>query len=73
LGEGQQATIASRVGPNRGLGERAAYRVSGGGGEGVAVGVDADHPINGAGQSSKRLLPARGLIVSAWRHRAALL
>jgi hypothetical protein len=75
LGEVQQATITGRVGPNRGLGEQAADRVGGGGGEGVAVGIDADHAVDGAGQPAHRKGSSLSL---AWScrpggHRAALL
>jgi hypothetical protein len=69
LGEVEQATIPARIGPYRGLGKQAAHRVDGGGGEGVSVGVDADHAVDRAGQPGHRhgsfLLV--GLVESAWR------
>jgi hypothetical protein len=48
LGERQQVMIASRVCPYRRLGKHATYRIGGGSGEGVTVGIDPDHPIDGA-------------------------
>jgi hypothetical protein len=69
LGKVEQATVAGRVCAHRRLGKQAAHHVGGGRGEGVAVGVDADHPINGSGQpshSSGSFLLV-GLVVSAWR------
>jgi hypothetical protein len=53
-GELEQATIAGRVRADRGLGPQAADRVGGGGGQGVAVGVDADHAVDDAGQPGHR-------------------
>jgi hypothetical protein len=74
-GEGQQLLVAGRVGAHRGLGEHATNRVGDGGGEAVAVGVDTDHPINGAGQPSH---PSGSFLLVAWScrpggRRAALL
>ena len=74
-GEVEQATIAGRIRAHRRLGEQTPDRVGGGRGEGVAVGVDADHPVDGAGQPAHR----KGFSLSlAWScrtggHRAALL
>jgi hypothetical protein len=73
-GEVEQAMVAGRISAHRRLGEQAAYWVSGGG-EGVAVGVDADHAVDGAGQPAHRKGPFQSL---AWScrpggHCAALL
>jgi hypothetical protein len=73
-GEVEQPTVTGRIGTDRGLGEQAAHRVGDGGGQGVAVGVDADHPVDDAAQPAHR----NGSSVVAWScrpggHRAALL
>jgi hypothetical protein len=78
LGEVQKATVAGRIRPYRGLGKQAAHRVGGGRGKGVAVGVDADHAVNGAGQPAHRHGSSLWFSVVGWScrpggHRAALL
>jgi hypothetical protein len=75
VGEVEQATIAGRICPYRGLGEQAAYRIGGSRGQGVTVGVDTDHPVDSAGQPAHRHGSSLSL---AWScrpggHRAALL
>jgi hypothetical protein len=54
LSEVKQATVASRLCPDRRLGKQAAHHVAGERGEGVAVGVDADHAVDGPGQPAHR-------------------
>jgi len=66
LGELKQATIAARICPYRRLGEQAAHRVGGGRGESVAVGVDADHPVDGAGQRGHR---CSSFLLVGWSYR----
>jgi hypothetical protein len=46
VGEVQQPPVAGRVGAGGGLGQHAAEAVDGGGGERVAVGVDADDAVD---------------------------
>jgi hypothetical protein len=67
-GEVEQATVAGRICPYRGLGDQATHRV-GGGSERVPVGVDADHAVDGAGQPAhpRSSFLLVGLVVPAWR------
>jgi hypothetical protein len=74
-GEVEQTTVTGRVRTDRRLGKQTAHRIGGGGSKRVAVSVDADNAVDGAGQRGHRndSFLFVGLIVSAWRHRAALL
>jgi hypothetical protein len=50
LAELEQMLVAGQVGRRRSLCQGAADAIGGCGGQGVAVGVDPDHPIDGVGQ-----------------------
>jgi hypothetical protein len=49
-GKVEQLTVAGPIRADRCLGEQATNRVGGGSGEGVAVGVDANHAVDDGGQ-----------------------
>lgn len=54
LSEVEQGLVAGQVGSRRGLPQGPAYPIGGCGGEGVAVGVHPDHPVDGVGQPGHR-------------------